>query len=359
MVARYKTSLEQFTAMLYLIKTQKNLPIGAIVDFQLLLLKKITEAEKAIFRTKSIIKALRLEKANERPTRERSKEISSLIEKFDNKIEYYNYIIYIWKMYGESIAFHFCDKYAIKHFLYDHNYRVKETAGFISGKKGIRAEIKLLKLACQNNVPAILCDLTNTLRHGDVFLLGHNDPYPIEVKTSNNFDKRGEKQLRNINELNKFFFEDKAEDFRGIGPVFRSEYFGKERCHLEAINYCISKSYEEGTSHISPESGIHYIAATKFKREVFDQFKAKHVHIINLNEHKRAMNWHPYTPFQLSLNPEHLFNFIAGHFTIFILLDLQIIKRRFKKNGLHIIFLQDNNWYAQITASGNILEGGL
>ncbi|SKC23345.1 hypothetical protein SAMN05216168_5294 [Kosakonia radicincitans] len=358
MVARYKKSLEQLTMMLHIIKTQKNLSIGAIVDFQLLLLKKIKEAEKAIIRIKGISQKLRLEKANDRPTRERSKEITALINKFDEKMEGYRYIIYIWKMYGDSIAFHFCDKYAIKHFLYNEHYHVKETAGFISGKEGIKSEIMLLKTAAQKNVPAVLCDLTNTLRHGDVCLLGHNDPYSIEVKTSNKLKKRGEKQLRNIDELNNFFIKDEAENFRGVGPVIRREHIGKEQYHLQAINDCISKSYEEGTSHVSPESGIHYLAIIKFKQEIFDQIPGKYIHMLNLNDYKREMNWHPYTPFQLSLNPEHIYNFINGNLSILVLLDLQVIKRRFKRNGLHITFLQDEHWYAQISATGNILDGG-
>ena len=205
MVARYRKSLEQFTIMLQVIRTQNNLPVGAIVDFQLLILKKVKEAERAIYRTKEIIQRLRLEKANDRPTRERAREIKGLIKKLDNKVEGYRYIIYIWKMYVESIVFHYCDKYAIKHFLYDDSYHVKETAGFIYGKEGIKAEIVLLKNAAKYNVPAVLCDLTNTLRHGDVCLLGSNDPYPIEVKTSKKLDKRGEKQLKNIGEISGFF----------------------------------------------------------------------------------------------------------------------------------------------------------
>lgn len=358
MVARYKKSLKQLTMMLHTIKTQKNVSIEVIVDFQLLLLKKIKEAEKAIIRTKVISQKLRLEKANERPTRERSKEISTLIKKLDDKIESYRYIIYIWKMYGDSIAFLFCDKYALKHFLYTENYHVKESAGFISGKEGIKSEIKLLKTAAQNNVPAVLCDLTNTLRHGDVCLLGQNDPYPIEVKTSHKLNKRGEKQLRNIDELNSFFINDEAENFRGLGPVIRREHLGKEQYHVQAINDCISKSYEEGTCHISPESGIHYLAITKPKQEIFDKIPGKFIHMINLNDYKREMNWHPYTPFQLSLNREHIYNFINGNLSILVLLDLQAIKRRFKRNGLHIIFLQDEHWYAQISKKGNILDGG-
>ncbi|SFH49301.1 hypothetical protein [Klebsiella quasipneumoniae] len=359
MVARYKKSLEQLTMMLHIIKTQKKLSTGAIVDFQLLLLKKIKEAEKSIIRTKGIIQNLRLEKANDRPTKERSKEIASLISKFEEKIESYRYIIYIWKMYGDSIAFHFCDKYSIKHFLYNENYHVKETAGFISGKEGIKSEIMLLKKAAQKNVPAVLCDLTNTLRHGDVCLLGHNDPYPIEVKTSGKLNKRGEKQLRNIDELNSFLIKDEADNFRGVGPVLRREHIGKEQYHLHAINDCISKSYEEGISHVSPERGIHYLAITKLKKNIFDQIPGKYIHMLNLNDYKREMNWHPYTPFQLSLNPEHIYNFTNGNLIILVLLDLQVIKRRFKRNGLHITFLQDEHWYAQVSATGNILDGGL
>src|SRR5690606_26327736 len=64
------------------------------------------------------------------------------------------------------------------------------------------------------------------------------------------------------------------------------------------------------------------------------------------------------TPFHLSLNPEHLYNFINGNLSLVVLLDLQAIKRRFKRSGLHIIFLQDEHWYAQISATGNIFDGG-
>ncbi|GKS91534.1 hypothetical protein [Acidovorax sp. SUPP2539] len=348
--------------MLHIIKTQKQLHAGAIVDFQLLLLRKVKEAEKAIFRTKAIIQKLRLEKANDRPTKERSKEISKLIPVFEEKLEDYKYIIYIWKMYGESIAFIFCDKYAIKHFLYDEKYHVKQTAGFVSGKEGLKTELMFLKEAGKNNVPAVLCDLTNTLRHGDVCLLGRNDPYPIEIKTaeSDNYklDKRGERQLKNIGELNSFFVKDEADNFRGMGPVVRHEHIGKERYHLQALNECIERSYKEGTSHVSPEAGIHYLAITKFKQGAFEEVAGKYIHMINLNEYKRAMNWHPYTPFHLSLEPQHLYKFINGNLSIVVLLDLQVIKRRFKKNGMHITFLQDEHWYAQISATGKIADGG-
>jgi hypothetical protein len=40
-------------------------------------------------------------------------------------------------------------------------------------------------------VPALLVDLTNTIRHGDICLMGESDPCLIEMKASKNLDSRG------------------------------------------------------------------------------------------------------------------------------------------------------------------------
>ena len=47
-------------------------------------------------------------------------------------------------------------------------------------------ELVLLDSALKHNVPALLVDLTNTIRHGDVCLMGESDPYLIEAKASKN-----------------------------------------------------------------------------------------------------------------------------------------------------------------------------
>jgi hypothetical protein len=357
MVARYKKSLEKATLMLNIIKNS-DLAAGAIVDLQLFLLQRITNGEDGVSRCKDAIKDLRSEKANGRPSRERSKEIDKEIEKFEGKREDYKYIIYIWKCFGDGIAFHYCDKYALKHLLYDDQYRVKETAGFVSGKDGLKNEIFFLKEAAKHNVPAVLCDLTNTLRHGDICLLGGSDPLPIEIKSSPKLNERGERQLKNISQINSFFTNDEAENFRNQGMTVRHEHIGNERNHRKAINKCISRAFSEGTACISPENGIFYFAITELKEEVLDVIKGKHIHAINLNDCKRSMNWQPYTPFTLLLEPKHVFDFIAGNFTILVMFDLQIIKKRYKNAGMDINFLKEINWYAQISKRGVISEGG-
>ncbi|MNR84320.1 hypothetical protein D3C72_151180 [compost metagenome] len=357
MVARYKRSINQATTMLQII-IKKKLTADALVDFQLFLLQKIKDGERGISRCKEIAKTLRLEKANDRPTRERSKAIDQEIKKIEDKQEQYKYIIYIWKCFGDSIPFHFCDKYALKHLLYDDQYHVKETAGFISGKDGLKNEILFLKEAAKHDVPAVLCDLTNTLRHGDVCLLGASDPFPIEIKSSPKLSSRGAKQVRSIFEINSFFVNDKAENFRNIGPVLRRELIGREKNHLTVINECIARSYSEGTSIVSPEKGIHYGVITTFREGVLDPVANMYTQMIILNDFKNMMSWHPYIPFTLLLDPQHVYRFINGDITILIFLDLQIFKRKFKKAGMHINFLEDHHWYAQISETGDISKGG-
>lgn len=358
MVPRFKKSIQQAIIMLNII-TQNDENLGALFDFQLFLLKKIKECEQAITKAKEKIKQIRLEKANGRPSKARSLQLRALLPKAEEKLEKYQYMIYIWKCFGDGIAFHYCDKYALKHMLYDSDYRVKETSGFISGKSGLKNELKFLRyINLKKNIPAILCDLTNNLRHGDVCLLGSSDPWPIEIKTASKLDKRGEKQVANIKEIVDFFESDSAENFRNAGRVIRREHVGNEINHIDAINKCIARSYIEQTSFLSPEEGITYVAVTgEFKNDVFDRAASKYLHIIHLNEYKTRMAWQPYYPFTLSIAPEHLFNFINGDTSIFVLLDAQAIKKRFRQSGLILKYLQDPNWYAQISKTEGLTEG--
>lgn len=71
-------------------------------------------------------------------------------------------------------------------------------------------------MALQQNVPALLVDLTNTLRHGDVCLMGRPILQLIEVKASAGLDRRGRRQRRDIEKLQSFFDSDEAHDLRGF-----------------------------------------------------------------------------------------------------------------------------------------------
>ena len=94
------------------------------------------------------------------------------------------------------------DKFALKHSFYStKNTNAKQGAGFITVDEGLANELVMVDLALEHNVPALLVDLTNTIRHGDVCLMGESDPYLIEVKKSKKLNSRGRKQKRNLEKL--------------------------------------------------------------------------------------------------------------------------------------------------------------
>ena len=88
-----------------------------------------------------------------------------------NRIEGLRQCAYVWRCFGDAIAFTYIDKFALKQCFYDTNRPVeKKDAGFIADKTGLAREIYFLETALKEKIPALLADLTNTIRHGDICL---------------------------------------------------------------------------------------------------------------------------------------------------------------------------------------------
>jgi hypothetical protein len=63
-------------------------------------------------------------------------------------------------------------------------------------------------------IPCLLADLTNTIRHGDVCFMVGADPRLVEVKTGRKLDRRGRRQIKSIEQLQRFFETDHASGLR-------------------------------------------------------------------------------------------------------------------------------------------------
>jgi len=117
----------------------------------------------------------------------------------------WQYIRYNFLCLGDSLAFLYIDRFALKQTFFNvQNANPKQSGGFISGKFGLVGELSLLTNAISSGVPAVLCDLTNVIRYGDICLLGANDPVPIEVKSSKKKDSRGKRQNKKLQALSNF-----------------------------------------------------------------------------------------------------------------------------------------------------------
>ncbi len=132
----------------------------------------------------------------------------------------------------------------------------------MSGKSGLREEWECVKLACDNKVPALLHDITMSIRHGDVSLLGKDEPFIIEMKSSSNTNKRVERQKSNLEKLGSFIAKDEAENFRGIPLLIRKNLLTEEESYSQILNECLNDCRSKGMALVEAEKGF-YICAVR------------------------------------------------------------------------------------------------
>ncbi len=249
------------------------------------------------------------------------------IKQINETVEKVRQCAYVCRCFGDSIAFSYMDKYALKHTYFStEDTSVKKDAGFLSGKEGLNYELAFLEEALDNSVPAILADLTNIIRHGDVCLLGGPDPYPIEVKASSNIGRRGRRQRKSIQKLYDFFKTDRAENFRGLPEVKRRLVKTPEKNYWKEFNECVENARTHGHALCHPENGVYYVVTCDVDKDVGDLLSKCNfgrIWVFSLNELKNNRSWAPYEPFLLLFSREDdVWDFIQGTVHVTVLVDM-------------------------------------
>ncbi|WP_400768693.1 hypothetical protein [Methylosinus sporium] len=303
--------------------------LQALKSLQKLLIKEIVRAERKIRRSKFILKTL-------------ESVAPEKIAQLNDRIEGYRHVAYIWRCFGDAIAFLFMDKFALKQtFFNTHNSNAKQDAGFLADKEGLCGEWMVMEEFLAKGIPALLSDLTNTIRHGDVCVMIGPDPHLIEVKTGT-VDRRGRRQKNSIRQLTTFFKTDEAEGLRGLGKVRRVVHSDRESVYLDSLNECIRIAMKNGAAWRSPENGLYYIAISDGPigfDEVFAELKLTRPAVFFLNEFKARRSWSPYYPFTLSIcDREALFRFIWGDICLVVIYDLDVLRRLAESEGVKIDF---------------------
>lgn len=316
--------------------------LSLLLSLQFKLIKKTIRQECLIKRLKKRSSQLRAEKRKGGRDKSQSKEIKEKIKLIEMYLDNVRFNIYILKMFGDGIAFLYIDKFDVKHLYYNVvDYNPKELAGRLGGKEGLKEEWALVKDACKNDVPALLNDLTMSVRHGDVCLLGSSPPAIIEVKSSANKNNRVERQRKNIEQLSSFFHEDKAENFRNLPLVHRMEVCIPEVTYVDEMNLVLERCNEQGSSSHMVENGCFIIAIRQGKIE--DELnklslKSKEILPIFLNEQKNNMDWSPLTPFTLSIKDSvDLYDFIIGDLTVLCIIDFLCYKEIAMNEGFELV----------------------
>jgi hypothetical protein len=321
MLGYRKRSFSHAHALLQTLRANRE-DFATLKELQKLLLREVIRAEKKIRELKTELKTK--EGMGDRAAARRS----AYLEK---RIEGFRQCAYIWRCFGDAIAFLYMDKFALKHCFYStENTNAKQDAGFIFGKQGLANEIALLDSALEHKVPAILVDLTNTNRHGDICLMGESDPYLIEVKASKTRDRRGRRQRQNLEKLHSFYETDRGDGLRGFPDVRRLAFEMPEGTYVDQINKCIADAQKEGYAVCQPERGLHYIVKAQngpdFGQVIgsLDELKAPWAFF--LNQFKSARTWAPYLPFILTIeDKDHLWEFIRGNLFILVVVEVDML----------------------------------
>lgn len=255
------------------------------------------------------------------------------------KIDEYKYIIYILKCFCDAIVFKYIPKWNIRHYLVNQdNFGLKEESGFISGKMGLKNELEIAFGLAQKGFVPLLNDLTNVMRHGDISLLGNEIPFVMEVKSSHNSNRRVDRQLKSLENLQAFYLNDGG-DISGFQDIKRVSLDCTEKAYTDFINSTAEKALESDACISEPEAGVRYLAITgddaNMISEAIDGMQEPVACYINA--YKNIEGWSDYTPFTLSFQePDALYAFLSGKIILIVFVDLGILRKKAEAIGINI-----------------------
>ena len=362
MIGRRKKPFLEMVRLLRLIEADQD-DLASVRALNLLILREVLRAEAKQNEHKAALRQLRRQLRTGRASKGVSRTLKTKLKRTAGFIDRCERQIYIWKCCGDALAFIYLDKFSIKHAFFDTDrFEIKRDAGRLSGKDGLVGEVACLFSALDHNVPAVLCDITNTLRYGDVCLLGASDPCLIEVKSGSHQNARGKRQAAKMQKLRDFLETDRAESFRGApGETKRSVLTVPERDNVAALNQCIEKAKHNGLAVSRPEPGVTYIVLNgkrpDYKELLGPQIGERQI-FFTLNGDKNAFAWAPYTPFILTIrDPEHLYEFIEGDLFIIVFANMDELCKQMAMPGWEILFDPESAYALQCihSESGGIL----
>ncbi|KJZ20635.1 hypothetical protein [Loktanella sp. S4079] len=349
----YIRKRKAFIELLNLVRNIEDNPddIEAVRQVNEKLIALLTSAETAIAQHGESKKSLIEQLKTQRLPKAETKKIRSKLKRVDGYIKAQRDQIFVWKSIGDALAFVYLDPFAIKHMFFDtEDYKVRQDAGALLGKKGLEAELQVLNDALDNNVPAILCDLTNTLRFGDICLLGNSDPYPIEIKTSSRLNQRGLRQKAKLEKLHSFLDTNSADDFRGFSGQTSRIASSTPSYHRDVINEAIGNALERGYVTITPEDGLSFLVmrTDSCPNEVFAGLDLETPEIFDLNHFKNGHAWAAYLPFILSIRePDHLLGFLEGRIYILAFIEGHKLASRFEAPNREVRYRPNEQYSIQ------------
>jgi hypothetical protein len=343
MISYYKFSLVSLFTKIQELKANPQNP-GLCFEIQETLIRRISNVEAIIRRLKNRIEDNKIVFSENRPTRPSKAESIEIKEKtkhFHELIDDYYCILDIFRDVGDAVAFIYIDKWDIKPLAF------KESAGYLSGKKGARLERKIFRSLFKLEIIAILNDLTHSLRYSDITVPKNGEFMLLEVKSGKKkrLGKRGKRQSEKTNNVVQYLKEDFTRNlYNKEGDYFRVSQNKTEKNHLEKLNRLIEEAFLKGFCYEEVEKGVFYYVSKIFDENslsyIVDMCIGKPIIIFPNHIENTA-----YYPFTLSVrNPFALYDIYNRSLTILIIFGADVIYQAFLSRGLEVEILSDENW---------------
>lgn len=261
----------------------------------------------------------------------------------------WQYVRYNFLCLGDCLAFLYTDRFALKQTFFDvDTVNPRQSVGFLTGKAGHAAEISLLENAIYNNVPAVLCDITNVLRYGDICLLGEGDPVPIEVKSSKTKDSRSKRQKKKMKTLSSFFALDRGHGLRGLpGTTIRTAFSVPPQSYSDQLRVAIEQADKVGSTSFQVDGCLTVAVIKEDEPDIdalFAGFGSSRVLVSSVNEIKTKKMWGCYYPYALTLSkPNHFEGFVRGEIYIVTWLDVDSFEAKLALEGTRLSIEADEN----------------
>lgn len=347
MLSHYKPSLISLFAKVQELNANPQ-SAELCLEIQEALIRRITYIERIIRNLKGHIKNNKKRLGTIHPVRlskVESNELKDEVEYYRYLVEQYENMLIIFRDIGDAIAFTYIDKWNIKPMAF------KQSAGYLSGKKGARLERKMLRGSFGMGIIVILNDLTNCLRYGDITVPKRGKFMLIEAKSGRKrrLDERGKRQLDQARNITNYLHTDLTQSLYGEEGMFvRAAYQSNEQHHRDKLNEIIMDALDKGVSYAEVEEGVFYHASTKFDEASLNSLveKCEHQAIIVL---VNLMDNTAYYPFTLSIrNPEALYQFYKGRLNIVVLVNANVIRDKCSARGFDVEFLSEEDWMLRL-----------
>jgi hypothetical protein len=258
-------------------------------------------------------------------------------------VEQYRRALALFRMIGDCIAFLYIDRWDVKQLAYGHD------PGFISGKNGLAQELKILRLAATRKIPCLLADITNVLRHGDLYAFSPDRPPVIcEIKSpSAPKDRRIKRQLERLENLSDFLTTDfSSKHYKHGNPTYRIGWSDSPTYHNVEALCLLSEGIQTGFAAREIEPGLCYAVVEPRRLNELDAIKQgiQTPAASLLNDGALSLDCYPYYPLLLSIpDPEHVFRLFTWNVLFWVFVDLKRMRSFYQERNIGFEFIPDED----------------